>query len=197
MDAGTRGDVWIVRAARPRASELSGVRCRRATWSRAPAASHRFPPARSAARSTKPLRARFNMRGVQSWPLAGELIRGRMFCLDKAKMRLDDLVLGEVVAWLAVTRLESFYWQDRLREAAALDERVRLARDLHDSLLQSQAGAALAARGGPAPARSRSGGRQAAARRRAAAARARRARDALVRHAPAAGARAGGVAGRR
>jgi signal transduction histidine kinase len=91
----------------------------------------------------EPLRARFNMRGVQSWPLSGELVRGRMFCLDKHKMRLDDLILGEVVAWLAVSRLESFYWQDRLREAAALDERVRLARDLHDSLLQSQAGAAL------------------------------------------------------
>ena len=58
-------------------------------------------------------------------------------------MRLDDLILGEVVAWLVVTRLESLYWQDRLREAAALDERVRLARDLHDSLLQSQTGAAL------------------------------------------------------
>jgi signal transduction histidine kinase len=89
------------------------------------------------------LRARFNMRAVQSWPLRGELIRGRMFCLDKPKMRLDDLVLGEVVAWLSVTRLESLYWQDRLREAAAVDERVRLARDLHDSLLQAQAGAAL------------------------------------------------------
>jgi signal transduction histidine kinase len=58
-------------------------------------------------------------------------------------MRLDDLVLGEVVAFLAVTRLESLYWQDRMREAAALDERLRLSRDLHDSLLQSQAGAAL------------------------------------------------------
>ena len=91
----------------------------------------------------EPLRARFDMHGVQSWPLAGELVRGRIFCLDKQKMRLDDLILGEVVAWLAVSRLESFYWQDRLREAAALDERIRLARDLHDSLLQSQAGAAL------------------------------------------------------
>ena len=91
----------------------------------------------------EPLRARFNMGAVQSWPLVGELVRGRMFCLDKPKMRLDDLVLGEVVAWLGLTRLESLYWQDRLREAAALDERVRLARDLHDSLLQSQAGAAL------------------------------------------------------
>lgn len=89
------------------------------------------------------LRARFTMTAVQSWPLAGELVRGRIFCLDKARMRLDDLILGEVVAWLAATRLESLYWQERLRDAAALDERVRLARDLHDSLLQAQAGAAL------------------------------------------------------
>jgi len=89
------------------------------------------------------LRARFNMTAVQSWPLAGELLRGRMFCLDKTKMRLDDLVLGEVVAGLVGSRLESLYWQDRLREAAALDERVRLARELHDSFLQSQAGTAL------------------------------------------------------
>ena len=89
------------------------------------------------------LRARFNMTAVQSWPLNGELLRGRMFCLDQVKMRLDDLILGEVVAWLAVTRLESHYWQERLRDAAALDERVRLARDLHDSLLQSQTGVAL------------------------------------------------------
>lgn len=89
------------------------------------------------------LRARFEMVAVQSWPLRGELVRGRMFCLDKARMRLDDLILGEVVAWLALTRLETLYWQDRLRDAAALDERIRLARDLHDSLLQAQAGAAL------------------------------------------------------
>lgn len=89
------------------------------------------------------LRARFNMHAVQSWPLTSELIRGRLFCLDRDRMRLDDLVLGEVVAGLAVTRLESLHWQKRLREAAALDERVRLARDLHDSLLQAQAGAAL------------------------------------------------------
>jgi signal transduction histidine kinase len=89
------------------------------------------------------LRSRFNMTTVQSWPFSGELVRGRIFCLDKSRMRLDDLVLGEVVAWLAAARLENHYWQERLRDAAALDERVRLARDLHDSLLQAQAGAAL------------------------------------------------------
>jgi signal transduction histidine kinase len=89
------------------------------------------------------LRARFEMHAVQSWPLSGELIRGRMFCLDKRRMRLDDLVLGEVVASLAVSRLESHYWQERLREAAAVEERVRLARDVHDHLVQAQAGTAL------------------------------------------------------
>jgi signal transduction histidine kinase len=89
------------------------------------------------------LRARFNMRAVESWSLDGELIHGRLFCLDKPKMRLDDLILGSLVARLAVSRLDSLYLLARLREAAALDERIRVARDLHDSLLQSQAGNAL------------------------------------------------------
>lgn len=89
------------------------------------------------------LRARFDMRAVQSWSLDGELIRGRMFCLNKVRMRIDDLVIGEHVAYLASTRLESLHMLGRRREAAALEERVRVARDLHDSLLQSQAGAAL------------------------------------------------------
>jgi signal transduction histidine kinase len=89
------------------------------------------------------LRARFDMRAVQSWPLDGELIRGRMFCLNKTSMRIDDLVVGELVAHLTVSRLESLHMLERLRGAAALEERVRVARDLHDSLLQSQSGAAL------------------------------------------------------
>jgi signal transduction histidine kinase len=89
------------------------------------------------------LRARFDMRAVQSWPLDGEFIHGRMFCLDKVRMQIDDLMVGEVVARLAVSRLDNLYMLARLRDAAALEERVRVARDLHDSLLQSQAGAAL------------------------------------------------------
>ena len=89
------------------------------------------------------LRARFEMRRVESWPLDGELVRGRVFCLDKSGMSLDDLVSGESVARLAASRLDSLYLLHRLRDATALEERVRVARDLHDSLLQSQAGAAL------------------------------------------------------
>jgi signal transduction histidine kinase len=89
------------------------------------------------------LQRRFKMHAVQSWTLEGELVRGRLFCLDKPQMSLDDLVFGILVARLAVSRLDSLYLLKRLREAAALDERLRLARDLHDSLVQSVAGSAL------------------------------------------------------
>jgi signal transduction histidine kinase len=89
------------------------------------------------------LQRRFGMQRVQSWTLDGELIRGRLFCLDKRNMQLDDLMFGILVARLAVARLDSLYLVKRLRDAAALEERLRLARDLHDSLLQSVAGSAL------------------------------------------------------
>ena len=89
------------------------------------------------------LRAQFNMRAVQSWPLDGELVRGRIFCLDKPGPSLDELMMGEFVARLATSRLDGLYLLSRLQDARALEERVRVARDLHDSLLQSQAGAAL------------------------------------------------------
>jgi signal transduction histidine kinase len=88
------------------------------------------------------LRARFDMRAAQAWPLQGELVRGRLFLLDKPGT-LDDLVIGEFVARLVASRLDSLSLLDRLREATALEERIRVARDLHDSLLQSQAGAAF------------------------------------------------------
>jgi signal transduction histidine kinase len=89
------------------------------------------------------LRGRFNMRAVQSSPLIGEIIRGRMFFLDQPRQRLDHLMLGEVVARLAAVRLDSFYAIQQIGESVTLKERIRVARDLHDSLLQSQAGAAL------------------------------------------------------
>jgi signal transduction histidine kinase len=89
------------------------------------------------------LQARFDMHRVQSWSLDGEVIRGRLFALDKPSMRLDDLIVGDVVARLTVSRLDSLYLLRRLRLAAALDERLRVARDIHDSLLQTTAGTAL------------------------------------------------------
>src|SRR5262249_16189670 len=64
------------------------------------------------------LQRRFGMQRVQSWTLDGELIRGRLFCLDKRNMQLDDLMFGVLVARLAVARLDSLYLVKRLRDAA-------------------------------------------------------------------------------
>jgi signal transduction histidine kinase len=89
------------------------------------------------------LQRRFEMRAVQSWSLDGELVRGRLFCLDKSNMRLDDLPFGILVGRMAVSRLDGLYLLKHLRDASALEERLRLARDLHDSLLQTVAGSAL------------------------------------------------------
>jgi signal transduction histidine kinase len=89
------------------------------------------------------LRSRFQIRAVQSWPIEGELIRGRLFSANKIRMGIDDLVVGELVAGQVASRLDSTLMLGRLRDAATLEERVRVAGDLHDSLLQAQAGAAL------------------------------------------------------
>jgi signal transduction histidine kinase len=47
------------------------------------------------------------------------------------------------VARLAVSRLDGLYVLKHLRDGSALEERLRVARDLHDSLLQTVAGSAL------------------------------------------------------
>lgn len=89
------------------------------------------------------LRVRFGMRAVQSCRLDGDLVHGRLFWLHQRVMRIDDLVMGELVALLAAARLDAVYFLARLRDSAGLRERVRVARDLHDSLLQALAGVGL------------------------------------------------------
>jgi signal transduction histidine kinase len=88
-------------------------------------------------------RARSDPGAVHPWPLDGAVVQRLMFCVNNAKMGIDVLVVGELVAGQVAARLDSTLMLGRLREAAALEERVRVAGDLHDSLLQAQAGAAL------------------------------------------------------
>lgn len=78
-----------------------------------------------------------------SVPLAGETLSGRLFVMGKAGLTSDDLVLGEIVAGIVAARLDHLSLIERLREAAAATERVRLARDLHDGVLQSFTGIGL------------------------------------------------------
>lgn len=89
------------------------------------------------------LRDRFSLRAVLSLPLQGESVEGRLFFADKPAMTSDDLVLGEVVAGVVAARLDHFYLSQTLQEAVTTEERLRLARDLHDGVLQSLTGIGL------------------------------------------------------
>jgi signal transduction histidine kinase len=89
------------------------------------------------------LARRFPAASVLSAPLRGEAITGRLFFLGGRGMTADELLLAEVVAAVVRERLEHLHLTERLRHAAATEERIRLARDLHDGVLQSMTGVAL------------------------------------------------------
>src|SRR5438128_275695 len=89
------------------------------------------------------LQASFAIDAALALPLRGETLHGHLLFLDKQGQSLDDLVLGELVAREVAARLDLFYLSRRLKETAAAEERVRLACDLHDGLLQSLTGMAL------------------------------------------------------
>ncbi len=89
------------------------------------------------------LRRRFGIHAVLSVPIAAESLEGRVFFAEKESMTSDDLVLGEIVSGILATRLDSFYLNQRLQETVATEERIRMARDLHDGVLQSLTGIGL------------------------------------------------------
>ncbi len=92
---------------------------------------------------TRRLQERVRVRAVVGVPLKGDALHGWLFFLDRRPMTADDMVVGEIVAQQVTSRLEHFYLLQRLQQSAVMEERVRLARDLHDGLLQSLAGTAL------------------------------------------------------
>lgn len=89
------------------------------------------------------LQAWFAITSVLSLCLRGVTLKGRLFSLDKPRSTPDDLVLGGIVAGLVAAQMDHFYLVQGLQHTAATEERIRLARDLHDGLLQSLAGMAL------------------------------------------------------
>ena len=89
------------------------------------------------------LRRRFAIERVASWPVRGEIVQGRLFALDRKHLERDHLILGEIVAQRVAAELDQFYLLRQLRTSAVTEERIRLACDLHDGMLQSLTGAAL------------------------------------------------------
>jgi signal transduction histidine kinase len=78
-----------------------------------------------------------------SVPLPGDALAGRLFFVGRADTTLDDLLVAEIVAGIVAARLDAFYLSEQLRQSAASEERIRVARDLHDGVLQSFTGIAL------------------------------------------------------
>ena len=77
--------------------------------------------------------------------LSAESIEGWLFALDKPRPSPEDLLLGDIVGRLVASALELQTLVARLRESAAGEERVNLARELHDGVLQSLTAASLQA----------------------------------------------------
>lgn len=85
----------------------------------------------------------FGISAILSARISGDSVSGYMLALDKPMMTQDDLMLGEIIAHEVEARLEHYQLLVRIRQTAAAEERIRLARDLHDGVLQSLTGASL------------------------------------------------------
>jgi signal transduction histidine kinase len=90
-------------------------------------------------------RKRFGVTSVVALRLATDSVEGWLFALDRPRATADDLLLGDIVGRLVAGALELQTLVVQLRESAAGDERVRLARELHDGVLQSLTAASLQA----------------------------------------------------
>ena len=88
-------------------------------------------------------RGRYQARSVLALRIATESIDGRLIALARRPFTVDDLLLGDVVGRFVAGALEQQALIAQLREAAAGEERIRLARELHDGLLQSLTAVAM------------------------------------------------------
>lgn len=86
---------------------------------------------------------RFRMRTFVSAPVKGQTMSGRIFFVDRDDFGLEDAAVAEISARIVATRLDQLNIATRMRATAVTDERLRVARDLHDGLLQSLTGASL------------------------------------------------------
>jgi signal transduction histidine kinase len=89
------------------------------------------------------IRAQYKISSVCSAPFSGDLCKGRVFVLDGSNWGPEDLQLVEIAASRLRIELEYYAICIQLEEAAASRERIRLAHDIHDGVLQGLAAAAM------------------------------------------------------
>jgi signal transduction histidine kinase len=80
---------------------------------------------------------RYRVRSVLALRIATDTIEGRLIALDRRSLAVDDILLGDIVGRLVASALEQQALITQLRDAAVTEERLRLARELHDGVLQS------------------------------------------------------------
>jgi signal transduction histidine kinase len=89
------------------------------------------------------LARRYGMRSVVSAPFAFDELEGRIFALDGRSCGSDDLVLARAAVMGVAAGLRAIARWEQIGLENATRERLRLARELHDGVLQFLAGTAL------------------------------------------------------
>lgn len=87
--------------------------------------------------------AKHAIQAVIGLSLKGQTFRGYLLLLDKPALNLDDLSLGILAAQQIATRIDQFYLHLLQQKTTAIEERIKMARDLHDGVLQTLTGIAL------------------------------------------------------
>jgi signal transduction histidine kinase len=90
-----------------------------------------------------PVAACLHGSGLASAPFEVERLSGRMFFSGLRDATLGMVPLIEVVAHEVGSSLERLHLHDRLQRLVVREERIRVARDLHDGVLQSLTGIRL------------------------------------------------------
>ncbi|HEV2720362.1 MAG TPA: sensor histidine kinase [Thermoanaerobaculia bacterium] len=87
--------------------------------------------------------AAYDINDVVATPFTGDFVAGRLLLLDGRQPLLEEVNLARIVATVIASRLDHYHAGEQLRRGAVAEERVRVARDLHDSVLQALTGVAL------------------------------------------------------